>query len=104
LQTSLETREATSEVAIYEASLRRSAHHDDDHVALLGALPLAFGSGAGSELRRPLGIVMVGGLLLSQVLTLLTTPIIYPYMDRIVARLKKSSYGTSAASGPSHGA
>ena len=46
----------------------------------------ALGSGAGSELRRPLGIVMVGGLLLSQVLTLFTTPIIYLYMDRIVAR------------------
>ena len=60
-------------------------------VALLGALPLALGSGAGSELRRPLGIVMVGGLLLSQALTLFTTPIIYLYMDRIVTRFRQGN-------------
>jgi multidrug efflux pump len=51
--------------------------------ALLGGLPLALGTGTGSELRRPLGITIVGGLILSQVLTLFTTPVVYLYMDRI---------------------
>jgi multidrug efflux pump len=51
--------------------------------ALLGGLPLALGTGTGSELRRPLGITIVGGLLISQVLTLYTTPVVYLYMDRL---------------------
>lgn len=51
--------------------------------ALLGALPLAFGSGNGSELRQPLGITIVGGLLLSQIFTLYTTPVVYLYLDRL---------------------
>jgi Cu/Ag efflux pump CusA len=51
--------------------------------ALLGAMPLAMGAGVGSELRRPLGITIVGGLILSQMLTLFTTPVVYIYMDRL---------------------
>jgi multidrug efflux pump len=50
--------------------------------ALLGALPLALGTGTGSELRRPLGITIIGGLIVSQVLTLFTTPVVYLYFDR----------------------
>jgi multidrug efflux pump len=51
--------------------------------ALLGGLPLALGGGTGAELRRPLGIAIVGGLIVSQALTLFTTPVVYLYMDRI---------------------
>jgi predicted RND superfamily exporter protein len=57
--------------------------------ALLGGLPLALGTGTGSELRRPLGISMVGGLILSQMLTLYTTPVIYIYMDRFAKKNKR---------------
>jgi hydrophobic/amphiphilic exporter-1 (mainly G- bacteria), HAE1 family len=56
--------------------------------ALLGALPLAVGTGTGSELRRPLGYTMVGGLILSQALTLFTTPVIYLYLDEFSARMR----------------
>jgi len=57
--------------------------------ALLGALPLAIGSGVGSELRRPLGVTIIGGLIVSQMLTLFTTPIVYIYMDRLQSWLQR---------------
>ena len=57
--------------------------------ALLGAVPLMLGSGVGSELRQPLGVAMVGGLMVSQVLTLFTTPVIYLYFDRLAKSFKK---------------
>ena len=65
--------------------------------ALFGALPLAFGTGTGSELRRPLGITIVGGLIVSQALTLYTTPVIYLYMDRLRLRMLGRTHDTLAA-------
>jgi multidrug efflux pump len=65
--------------------------------ALLAGLPLALGSGIGAELRRPLGVAMVGGLLLSQLLTLYTTPVIYIFFDRLAARFKRRQRPTRAA-------
>jgi multidrug efflux pump len=57
--------------------------------ALLGGVPLALGTGVGSELRRPLGITIIGGLIFSQMLTLYTTPVIYLYFDRIARALRR---------------
>jgi multidrug efflux pump len=78
--------------AIYEACLLRFRPiMMTTMAALLGGLPLAFGRGIGSELRRPLGIAMVGGLLVSQVLTLYTTPVIYIFFDKLAQRFSRRS-------------
>jgi multidrug efflux pump len=75
------------EQAIYEACLLRFRPiMMTTMAALFGALPLAIGTGVGSELRRPLGIAIVGGLLVSQLLTLYTTPVVYLYLDRMRLR------------------
>ena len=67
--------------------------------ALLAGLPLALGTGIGSELRRPLGISMVGGLLLSQVLTLYTTPVIYIFFDSLGQRFSRKRGNRGSGSG-----
>jgi multidrug efflux pump len=83
--------------AIYEASLLRFRPiMMTTMAALLGGLPLAFGTGIGSEIRRPLGIAMVGGLLLSQALTLYTTPVIYIFFDNLGKRFSGSRAGESS--------
>jgi multidrug efflux pump len=92
--------------AIYEACLLRFRPiMMTTMAALLGGLPLALGSGFGSELRRPLGIAMVGGLLLSQALTLYTTPVIYIFFDNLAHRFgheskKKPASGAAEQAGP----
>ena len=84
--------------AIYQACLLRFRPiMMTTMAALLAGLPLALGTGIGAELRRPLGISMVGGLIFSQILTLYTTPVIYIFFDRIAMRLKGSR--ASATSG-----
>jgi multidrug efflux pump len=84
----------TPEQAIHQACLLRFRPiMMTTMAALLGGLPLALGTGMGSELRRPLGITIVGGLIISQILTLYTTPVVYLYMDRLgrsLARRRKA--------------
>jgi len=87
--------------AIYQACLLRFRPiMMTTMAALLGAVPLAFGSGTGSELRRPLGITMIGGLLISQLLTLYTTPVIYLWFDRLGRRFSGRGAGRVRRSDP----
>ncbi|HNI68154.1 MAG TPA: efflux RND transporter permease subunit, partial [Nitrospira sp.] len=93
------------ERAIYEAGLLRFRPiMMTTLAALFGALPLAMGTGVGSELRRPLGIAIVGGLVVSQLLTLYTTPVVYLALERLAARFRRSpepvSVGEAVPIGP----
>jgi multidrug efflux pump len=88
--------------AIYEASLLRFRPILMTTVAaLFAALPLALGTGTGSELRSPLGLAIIGGLLVSQLLTLFTTPVIYLFFDRLSKRAKAWA-GVRSTSGDGH--
>jgi len=91
----------TSRDAIYEACLLRFRPIlMTTMAALLGALPLALGSGVGSELRRPLGITIIGGLIVSQLLTLYTTPVVYLFLDRLQVRWNRSHISEDGGSEP----
>jgi len=81
------------EAAIFKAALLRFRPIImTTTAALLGGLPLALGQGTGSEFRRPMGLAIVGGLLISQLLTLYTTPVVFLYMSRLKAKWAKARH------------
>ncbi len=101
----LRVEQKTAEEAIYEAAvLRFRPIMMTTMAAILGALPIAIGIGAGADLRQPLGVAVVGGLLVSQILTLFTTPVTYLYMEAFSAyigrRLIKAPIPPKAESRP----
>jgi multidrug efflux pump len=101
VQTEREERKLPEE-AIYKACLLRFRPIImTTMAALFGALPLALGTGVGSEIRRPLGITIVGGLILSQLLTLYTTPVVYIYMDRLQSALRRN-FSRQPVTAPAH--
>ncbi len=98
----------TPDESIYQACLLRFRPiMMTTMAALLGGVPLALGTGVGSELRRPLGITIVGGLIVSQILTLFTTPVVYLFFDRLARRLKRfrvtNEYRDDRMPSPAHG-
>jgi len=101
---SLETERTAvknSTESIYEACiLRFRPIMMTTMAAMLGGLPLALGAGTGSELRRPLGITIVGGLIVSQALTLFTTPVVYIYMDRLRLWASRKRVARPGEAGP----
>jgi multidrug efflux pump len=99
-----ERKGKSPEDAIFEACLLRFRPITmTTMAALLGGLPLALGTGTGSELRRPLGIAIVGGLIFSQMLTLFTTPVVYLYLDRLSLRLGRLRHRHPKAAVPATG-
>jgi len=103
VQTEREEQKSPDE-SIYQACLLRFRPiMMTTMAALFGALPLALGTGVGSEIRRPLGITIVGGLILSQMLTLFTTPVVYIFMDRFQSFLRSSfRRGPAPVTSPAH--
>jgi HAE1 family hydrophobic/amphiphilic exporter-1 len=92
---------ASAEEAIYEACIVRFRPiMMTTMAALMGAVPIALGLGAGGEARQPLGLTVLGGLLVSQVLTLYITPVVYIYLDRLEGRFSRRVVGTTRVSAP----